>query len=88
MAPPGGGAKRVKGVSIFRPFMYGTTAKPFDPVKNPKPAGIPAEHTHSWTVFVKAVDDSDISYWLKKVQFKLHETIPNHVQSTYHSGGL
>lgn len=80
MAPPGG-AKRVKGVSIFRPFMYGTTARPFHPKDNPKPEGVPEDHTHAWTVFVKAVDDSDITYWLKKVQFKLHESIPNHVQS-------
>jgi YEATS domain-containing protein 4 len=77
MAPPGNQQKRMKGIQIFRPFVFGTTAKPFDPVKNPKPEGVPADHTHSWTVFVKGVDDTDITYWLKKVQFKLHESIPN-----------
>jgi YEATS domain-containing protein 4 len=77
MAPPGTNQKRVKGVQIFRPFIYGTTAKPFDETTNPKPEGVPADHTHSWTVFVKGVDGTDITYWLKKVQFKLHESIPN-----------
>ncbi|KAL2133399.1 hypothetical protein VTI74DRAFT_2442 [Chaetomium olivicolor] len=78
MAPPTG--KRVKGVQIFRPFVYGTTARPFDEKTNPKPPGIPDDHTHSWTVFVKGVDDVDITYWLRRVQFKLHESIPNHVR--------
>ena len=79
MAPPTG--KRVKGVQIFRPFVYGTTAKPFDEKTNPKPPGVPEDHTHSWTVFVKGIDDVDITYWLRRVQFKLHESIPNHVRS-------
>ncbi|KAK3942970.1 yeats family-domain-containing protein [Diplogelasinospora grovesii] len=78
MAPPVG--KRVKGVQVFRPFIYGTTAKPFDEKTNPKPAGVPDDHTHSWTVFVKGIDDVDIIYWLRRVQFKLHESIPNHVR--------
>ncbi|CZR67193.1 related to human AF-9 protein [Phialocephala subalpina] len=75
MAPPNN-QKRVKGVQIHRPFIYGTTAKLFGE-DNPKPPGTPADHTHSWTVFVKGVDDTDITYWCKKVQFKLHESIPN-----------
>ncbi|KAM7221421.1 YEATS family domain containing protein [Rhypophila decipiens] len=78
MAPPAG--KRVKGVQIYRPFVYGTTARPFDEKTNPKPPGIPDDHTHSWTVFVKGIDDVDITYWLRRVQFKLHESIPNHVR--------
>ncbi|KAK4190051.1 protein AF-9 [Podospora australis] len=78
MAPPTG--KRVKGVQIFRPFVYGTTARPFDEKTNPKPPGVPDDHTHSWTVFVKGIDDVDITYWLRRVQFKLHESIPNHVR--------
>ncbi|CAG8976772.1 hypothetical protein HYALB_00008430 [Hymenoscyphus albidus] len=76
MAPLNQG-KRCKGIQIFRPFVYGTTAKLFDPTTNPKPEGTPDDHTHSWTVFVKGVDDTDITYWCRKVQFKLHESIPN-----------
>ncbi|KAK0623382.1 YAF9-like protein [Immersiella caudata] len=78
MAPPAG--KRVKGVQVFRPFVYGTTARPFDEKTNPKPPGVPDDHTHSWMVFVKGIDDVDVTYWLRRVQFKLHESIPNHVR--------
>jgi YEATS domain-containing protein 4 len=83
MAPPNN-QKRVKGVSIRRPFVYGTTARKFSET-NPKPPGTSEEHTHSWTVFVKGVDDTDITYWCKKVQFKLHESIPNHLRSIHPS---
>jgi YEATS domain-containing protein 4 len=83
MAPPSGAGKRVKGVQIYRPFVYGTTARAFDDKKNPKPPGVPDDHTHSWTVFVKGVDDADVTYWLRRVQFKLHESIPNPVRSMY-----
>lgn len=73
MAPNPQG-KRVKGTQVSRPFVYGTTARPFDSVKNPKPDGVPDNHTHSWTAFLKGVDDTDITYWLSKVQFKLHDS--------------
>ncbi|TVY30734.1 Protein AF-9-like protein [Lachnellula hyalina] len=76
MAPPNN-QKRMKGIQVFRPFVFGSTAKLFDPITNPKPPGTPEDHTHSWTVFVKGVDDTDITYWCRKVQFKLHESIPN-----------
>lgn len=76
MAPPNT-QKRTKGVSIFRPFVYGSTARMFGP-KFPKPEGTPADHTHQWTVFVKGVDDQDITYWCRKVQFKLHDSYPQH----------
>ncbi|RBQ71339.1 hypothetical protein VDGD_06581 [Verticillium dahliae] len=79
MAPPSNLGKRVKGTQVCRPFIYGTTAIPFGP-QNPKPPGVPDDHTHSWQVFVKGLDDTDITYWLRRIQFKLHESIPNHVR--------
>ncbi|KAF7901322.1 hypothetical protein EAF00_003543 [Botryotinia globosa] len=79
MAPPNT-QKRTKGVSIYRPFVYGTTSHKFS-AKYPKPEGTPEEHTHQWTVFVKGVDDVDITYWCRKVQFKLHDTYPQHLRS-------
>ncbi|MCJ1469325.1 NuA4 histone H4 acetyltransferase complex and the SWR1 complex subunit [Pseudocyphellaria aurata] len=39
-----------------------------------RPAGVNAEHTHPWRVYVQGVDSEDKSYWLKRVQFKLYET--------------
>ena len=59
--------------------MFGSIARPID--TNKKPPDLPAEHTHQWTVWVKGVDDEDISYWLKKVQFKLHETYANSLRT-------
>ncbi|KAM0334347.1 hypothetical protein ACHAQA_001372 [Verticillium albo-atrum] len=79
MAPPSNLGKRVKGTQVCRPFVYGTTAIPFGP-QNPKPPGVPDDHTHSWQVFVKGLDDTDVTYWLRRIQFKLHESIPNHVR--------
>ncbi|KAJ6032659.1 Protein AF-9 [Penicillium herquei] len=71
--------KRVRGVSVFRPFIFGSEAQPFDPEK--RPANAPPDHTHQWRVFVKGINDEDISYWLKKVQFKLHETYAQNVRT-------
>jgi YEATS domain-containing protein 4 len=59
--------------------VFGTEAQPFDPEK--KPANAPVDHTHQWRIFVKGVNDEDISYWLKKVQFKLHETYAQSVRT-------
>ena len=59
--------------------VYGSVAKPFDPAN--RPSNINSEHTHQWSVFVRGVDGEDISYWLKKVQFKLHETYPNSLRT-------
>ena len=81
MAPPNTLGKRMQGVQICRPFIYGTTARPFDEKTNPKPPGVPDGHTHSWQVFIKGVDDVDLTYWLRRVQFKFHESIPNPVRS-------
>jgi YEATS domain-containing protein 4 len=72
------GTKRVRGVQIYRPFIYGTEAIPFDPANRPKDA--PADHTHKWKVFVRGINNEDISYWLRKVQFKLHDTYANSVR--------
>jgi YEATS domain-containing protein 4 len=76
--PAPGGTKRVRGVQIMRPFIYGTEAIPFDPEHRPKDA--PPDHTHRWKVFVRGVNGEDISYWLRKVQFKLHDTYANSVR--------
>jgi YEATS domain-containing protein 4 len=32
-------------------------------------------------MFVRGVDGEDISYWLKRVQFKLHDSYPNSLRS-------
>jgi YEATS domain-containing protein 4 len=82
MAPSNQLGKRVKLTQVRRPFVIGTTAVPFSEA-NPRPVGAPDNHTHSWLVFVKGLEDTDITYWLRRVQFKLHESIPNHVRSAF-----
>lgn len=76
---PGPSSKRIKTLSICRPIVYGNTAKPFDPEHRPPNA--PSEHTHTWTVFVRGPYGEDISYFIKKVVFKLHDTYNNSTRS-------
>jgi YEATS domain-containing protein 4 len=52
--------------------VFGSVATPLDP--NNRPANISPDHTHQWTVYLRGVDGADVTHWLKKVQFKLHET--------------
>ncbi|GMM38933.1 YEATS domain-containing protein [Saccharomycopsis crataegensis] len=67
--------KRVKNISISRPIIYGNTASPFDATN--KPSSVPSDHTHSWTVFVRDPTKSQDLSMIKKVVFKLHDTIRN-----------
>lgn len=71
---PAGVSKRIKTLSVSRPIIYGNTAKKFGEVR---PPNAPAEHTHLWTIFVRGPQNEDISYIIKKVVFKLHDTYPN-----------
>lgn len=71
-------SKRIKTLSVSRPIIYGNTAKKMGSVK---PPNAPAEHTHLWTIFVRGPQNEDISYFIKKVVFKLHDTYPNPVRS-------
>ncbi|KAL7276481.1 NuA4 histone H4 acetyltransferase complex and the SWR1 complex subunit [Rhizina undulata] len=77
--PAASHTKRIKGVSIYRPFIYGSIATPVNPDK--KPPNLPPDHTHQWTVCVKGVNDTNISYFIKKVTFKLHDTYANPVRT-------
>ncbi|KAI0053694.1 yeats family protein [Auriscalpium vulgare] len=76
---------RVRGLTIHRPIIYGNTATLLTPAERellPSP-----DHTHRWTVAVRsaASDDEgtrvggkdDLSYFIKRVTFKLHETYTN-----------
>lgn len=76
MAPASNSNKRIKQVSISKPILYGNVATKFSPV-NPIPPNAPKDHTHSWTIFVKDPTGNDLSSYIKKVVFKLHDTYPN-----------
>ena len=55
-------------------LVFGSKATPLPADPALRPPGTAPDHTHKWTVYVRGVDGADITYWLKKVQFKLHET--------------
>ncbi|GBP68735.1 YEATS domain-containing protein 4 [Eumeta japonica] len=67
--PDSGG--RVKGVTIVKAIVYGNVARYFG--KKREEDG----HTHQWTVYVKPYKNEDISAYVKKVHFKLHESYAN-----------
>ncbi|KZT05578.1 yeats family protein [Laetiporus sulphureus 93-53] len=80
---------RVRGVSIHRPIIYGNTAVVLTQKEREESAH--RDHTHRWTVAVRSAasaPDSDIvggaddlSYFIKRVTFKLHDTYPNPTRS-------
>ncbi|XP_033097805.1 YEATS domain-containing protein 4-like isoform X2 [Anneissia japonica] len=59
---------RVKGVTIVKPIVYGNVARYFGKKRDED------GHTHSWTVYIKPVKNEDMSTYIKKIQFKLHES--------------
>ncbi|XP_004930356.1 YEATS domain-containing protein 4 [Bombyx mori] len=67
--PDSGG--RVKGLTIVKPIVYGNIARYFG--KKREEDG----HTHQWTVYVKPYANEDMSTYIKKVHFKLHESYAN-----------
>ncbi|XP_074655607.1 YEATS domain-containing protein 4-like [Tubulanus polymorphus] len=62
---------RVKGLTIVKPIVYGNIARYFG--KKREEDG----HTHQWTVYVKPYKNEDMSAYVKKVNFKLHESYAN-----------
>ncbi|KAJ8502340.1 hypothetical protein ONZ45_g11859 [Pleurotus djamor] len=76
---------RVRGTSIFRPIIYGNTATVLTPKERESLAS--PDHTHKWTVAVRSAASApnsdivggadDMSYFIKRVAFKLHDTYPN-----------
>ncbi|KAG4304558.1 hypothetical protein PORY_001951 [Pneumocystis oryctolagi] len=68
MAP----VSRVPKCQIIRPIVVGNIAMPLGDKKKPD-----SDHTHAWTVSVRGVYNEDLSYFIKKVVFKLHDTYPN-----------
>ena len=49
---------------LEKPLLYGTISTPTQGT----------EHTHKWTAYVRGWNNEDISYYVKKVSFKLHES--------------
>ncbi|KOB72926.1 YEATS domain containing protein 4 [Operophtera brumata] len=60
-----------QGLTIVKPIIYGNVARYFG--KKREEDG----HTHQWTVYVKPYANEDMSAYIKKVNFKLHESYAN-----------
>lgn len=67
--------ERVKDRVFTRPIVYGNTARFLG--KKREEDG----HTHEWTVFVKPYYNDDPSKYIRKVQFKLHDSYANATRS-------
>ncbi|CAI2351730.1 unnamed protein product [Caenorhabditis sp. 36 PRJEB53466] len=63
--------ERMKKKNIVKPIVYGNTATSFG-VKRDSDS-----HTHQWTVFLRPYMAEDPTKWIRKVQFKLHESYAN-----------
>ncbi|KCV70888.1 hypothetical protein H696_01835 [Fonticula alba] len=59
--------RRQKGVILERGIVYGNSATL---LARPTDNG----HTHKWTVYVRGLYGEDISYFVRKISFKLHES--------------
>jgi len=68
-----------KRIVIEKPIVYGTAAFYLG-----KPATGEQEFSHRWTVYVRGVDNEDISQWVKKVTFQLHATFKNPARTLDH----
>jgi len=60
----------MKGVTVERPIVVGTVAywlgKKADDTK-----------THKWTAYIRGPNNEDLTYFIKRVVFKLHESFKN-----------
>lgn len=67
---------RVPKCAIFRPIVIGNSADLLGLRKDPA-----SDHTHEWTVSVRGLDGADVDHFVKKVNFKLHDSYANATRS-------
>jgi YEATS domain-containing protein 4 len=75
-------ARMPEGCKVSVPIIYGSKAKPLTPEKA---TGEKQDHTHEWTVFLRAPEGVDLSGIVKRVSFKLHESFPNSLRQIDHA---
>jgi len=63
---------------VDKPFVYGSAA--FWLGKQPEGA-----MSHKWTVFLRGLENEDLSYFIEKVSFTLHPSFDQHVRVLYHA---
>ena len=71
--------KARKQNTMYRiPFVYGNYAVQ---IANASNELAPELHTHRWTLYVRGINGEDISYYLKKVEFKLHDSFDDPIRT-------
>lgn len=71
---------RVNGVTVFRPIIYGNVSYRLDrpPSKNQASSSRLLQDDNQdwfrWTVYVRGIENEDLSYFIKKVVFYLHDS--------------
>lgn len=72
--------KRIKGVTVFRPILYGNISYRLErpPSKNQTLSSRSLQDDNQdwfrWTVYIRGIENEDLSYFIKKVVFHLHES--------------
>ncbi|VDK51040.1 unnamed protein product [Anisakis simplex] len=65
-----GGVERCKSKRVIKAIVYGNTAVHLG-------KKLDNDHTHEWTVFVRPYHNEDPSKFIRKVQFRLHDSYAN-----------
>ena len=60
---------------MLKPILYGNTAKHFGAKRDSD------GHTHQWKVYIQSLNNDDLSVFISRIQFRLHETYADHVRS-------
>lgn len=66
----GHGVERCKSKRVIKAIVYGNTASYLG-------KKLENDHTHEWTVFVRPYHNEDPAKFIRKVQFKLHDSYAN-----------
>ncbi|CAF3614644.1 unnamed protein product [Rotaria socialis] len=61
-------------VTIVKPIVYGNTAQHFGSKRDSD------GHTHKWKLYVRSFNNDDMTKYINRIQFRLHETYPNNVR--------
>lgn len=63
--------ERIRNQKIVKRIIYGNSAVKLDRKREED------GHTHEWSLYLRSFDQEDLSKFIRKVQFKLHDSYPN-----------
>ena len=71
-----------QGDVTIRPIVFGSYAEPIDRTQS-QSKRYPAEHTHTWKIFVRGYEGDPLDHWISHVVFRLHESFVNNRRAIY-----